>query len=422
VTLLLAGLSHTSAPVSVRERYALAPDEWVGACEKLMERSCVDEAAAVSTCNRTELLAYSEKPDEAAAQLRRFLDREIGDGSAGPDQIYELRGDDVVQHLFALACGLNSMVLGEAQILGQVKSAYRAAVSARSCGPILGGLFQRAFRAAKHVRSETGLGASTVSVARVGVQLAGELFESLEHKRVLLVGAGEMAESALRGFREAGVSDIVVLNRTLSTAQRVAAPNGRAAPLSDLALELDGADVALSSVQVDRPLIGLAELDRSLRGRRGRPLLLIDLGIPRNVDVRANTVDDVYLYDLDDLDGVAARGRGARESAIAPAQAILVDELASFRRWQQGLRAAPTLRQLVETGQTLGRTEVRRAVARMGGATPEMQEAIERLADSIVGKLLHGALERVRAEAEDGGDLVFTALVREILGLDEGDR
>jgi len=208
VKLFLVGLSYRTAPVAVRERYAVAPVHLVERDAKLVSEARLDEAALLSTCNRTELIAAARSDERALDYLHRFMREELGDGSAAPAQIYELRGGDVVEHVFRVAGGLDSMVLGEAQILGQLKDAYRAAVAARSCGPVLSRLFQHAFRAAKRMRSNTGLGASQVSVARVGVSLAREIFEDFADKQVLLLGAGEMAESALHGLREAGARRI----------------------------------------------------------------------------------------------------------------------------------------------------------------------------------------------------------------------
>lgn len=270
----------------------------------------------MSTCNRTELIVATRQPAEMRERLLRFLAEEVGDGSARPEHLYDHADGEAIRHLFRVGASLDSMVLGEAQILGQLKDAYRAAIEARSCGPLLHRLFERAFRTAKRVRGETGLGAAPVSVARVGVQLAAEVFERFDEKRVLLVGAGEMAESALLGLRDAGAHDLVVLNRTPETAVRLAARfSARPGALDALERELREADIALWSVQVERPLLGRAELERCMQDRPGDPLLLIDLGLPRNLDPDANEVDDVYLYDLDDLDEVAERGRARRRGS-----------------------------------------------------------------------------------------------------------
>jgi glutamyl-tRNA reductase len=420
MNLLLLGLSHQTAPVAVRERYSVTPAECLGVNEKLVQEATISEAAVLSTCNRTELLALSSSPDDALECLYRVFHDEIGDGSAEAEQFYQFRGADVVTHLFRVSSSLDSMVLGEAQILGQVKEAYRTAIAAAACGPILHRLFERSFRTAKRVRTETGLGASLISVARVGVQLAEEIFEAFEGKSILLIGAGEMAESALYGFRDAGVSDIVVLNRTLETAEQLARGlSGRAAPLSDLPGELARADAVVTSVAVARPLLGAEEIQLATRDRQGRPLLLIDLGVPRNVDQSVNDLQGVYLYDLDDLDGIAERGRESRRDAAAEAEKIISTERERFESWHASLEAAPTIRELIEHASRVGRQEAERSAARIGAMPPELREALNRMADSIVAKLIHRPVESLRAEAEEKLGPYYSDAVREIFGLSE---
>jgi glutamyl-tRNA reductase len=420
MSLLLVGLSHQSAPVEVRERYAVAPARVRPLCEKLLQEPGCHEVALVSTCNRTELLVVTEQPTELAERVHAFFGHEIGDGSAEPAQLYELHEREAVEHLFRVACSLDSMVLGEVQITGQLKQAHREAVAAGSCGPLLNRLFERAFRTAKRVHSETGLGASPISVARVGVQLASAVFESFADKRVVLIGAGEMAESALHGLRDAGARELVVLNRTPETARALARRfSARAAPLDTLESELAGADVALSSVQVDRPLLGAADLVRVMAARPGRPLLLIDLGIPRNFHPDAGGVDDVYLYDLDALDEVAARGRARRREAVGPAQAIVRDESQRYLRWRAGLDAVPVMRELQGKITAMARRELELAGREF--ESDGAREALERAAHRIARKLLHTPLQVLRGEAEQGRGPYYAEAVREIFGLSEED-
>jgi glutamyl-tRNA reductase len=410
VNLLLVGLSYRTAPVSVRERYAVAPVQLVERDAKLVSDAVVDEGALLSTCNRTELIAVARNEERALEHMHRFLREELGDGSASPQQVYELRGGEAVRHVFRVAGGLDSMVLGEAQILGQVKEAYRAAVAARSCGPVLARLFQHAFRAAKRMRHETGLGASTVSVARVGVALAREIFEDFAGKRVLLLGAGEMAESALRGLREAGANEIAVVNRTLASAVELAARHGGAAHALDaLPEQLAAADIVIASVQVERPILGPAELERALDDRRGRPLFIVDLGIPRNVAPAVASLDDVYLYDLDDLEATAERGRQQRATAAEAAQAIAREEAEAWLDWLALLPHTPTLRELRD--RLVGLT--RRELERSAGGDPE------RVADALVAKLLHRPFERLRREAAQGAASYYAEALRELFALDE---
>jgi glutamyl-tRNA reductase len=422
MSVVLIGLSHHTAPLDVREHYAVPTDRWVALDEKLARLPDVSEAALISTCNRTEVVATSESPDRALLELGGFLRRELGD----PEHarfFYELRERAALEHLFVVCASLDSMVVGENQILGQVKRAYGAAVEAGACGPVLNRLFQGAFHAAKRVRTETGIGAGSVSVARVGVQLARELFESFADKRVLLVGAGEMAESALLGFREAGASEIVVLNRTEEAARRLAARVGaQAAPLDALVPELSRAHVALTSVAMERPLIDAALLRETLAGRHGNPLLLVDLALPRNVDPEVDALDDVYLYNLDDLDQVAERGREERRQATLPARELVRAECERFERWEAGLEVVPVIQRLLQLAQSVADEELRRTLAQLPERSPELEARLRRMSEAMFAKLLHGPLRALRREAEQKAAPYYADALRTIFGLDdEGD-
>jgi len=414
VKLLLLGLSHRTAPVAVRERYALAGERVGGSVEKLAGLPSISEAAILSTCNRTELIAVAAEVDPAREALARFLHGEIGDGAASPDQIYEFEERAAVEHLFQVASSLDSMVVGEVQILGQLKDAYRSALAARGLGPLLHRLFQHAFRAGKRVRSETGLGTSSVSVARVGVRLARRVFDDLRDKRVLLLGAGDTAEAALLGLRDAGVRTFTVLNRTPENAHLLAARfGGRGVAMERLAEELPLADVVISSVQVDRPLVGRGDLERAQEGRNGRPVLVIDLGVPRNVDPSSNEVSDVYVFDLDDIEAEAAQGRAQRAGALPEAARIVSVEVDAYERWRATLPLVPTIRRLRERIEV----QVREELAKGGANGP----TAERLADAIVGRILHQPLLRLHREAEEGGGEYYAACVQALFALEEGD-
>lgn len=404
--LVLVGLSHRTAPVEVRERFSGAG----------FDAAAFAEGASISTCNRIEHLAVAEDPSLAAQQLRARFGPEVG------ALLYELHGVDAVRHVFRVASSLDSMVVGEAQILGQLKDAYRTSFADGSCGPVLHQLFQRAFRTAKRVRSETGLGAGQVSIARVGVQLAAEVFETLEDKRVLLVGAGEMAESALSGLHHAGARHLRILNRTRAAAEQLAQHLGaRSGGLDELPEALGECDVALTSLSVERPLLDRAVLREATAARHGRSLLLIDLGIPRNVDPDVNQLEDVYLYDLDDLDAVAQRGQAQRRAAVLPAEAIVEAECERFERWHTGLAALPLIKGLRERGEALMEEELRRALASLPPGESEARHAIERLAESLLARLLHGPLTHLRAEAEEGNAPYYADAIAEIFGLGEED-
>jgi glutamyl-tRNA reductase len=422
MTWLLLGLNHQTAPVAVRERYALSPARCRIVNEKLAAEPELREAAVISTCNRTEIVALAKGAAAGEEVLERAFDHVIGDGSASRAHCYLHRGPDAVSHVFRVTASLDSMVLGEAQILGQMKRAYEIAAESGACGPLLSRLFHRAFRAAKRVRTETGLGERSLSLARIGVQLAQEIFESLAEKRLLLLGAGDIAEASLRGFFDAGVRRVVVLNRTPEAAARLAEPFGaQAGPLDALDDELASADVVVASVAAELPLVSPGAIERCMVRRQRRSLLLIDLGLPRNIEASVKQVNDAYLYDIDDLDQVAQRGRESRQTAIVPAQAIITHEIEQFERWQAGLRAVPIIRALLEQSRALAAREVEQALARTSVTDADTRAALARLGDAIVAKLMHAPVDALRAEAAGGGPSYFAEAIREVFGLPEED-
>jgi glutamyl-tRNA reductase len=420
VKVVLVGMSHRTAPVAIRERFTLTLERSTGMTEKLARHPEVIEAAILATCNRTELVAIADEEGHGIERLCHFMEIEVGEGPLHPRHLYRLREEEAILHLFRVTSALDSMVLGEAQILGQVKAAYRAAVEARSCGPVLNRLFQHAFRAAKRVRTETGLGASSVSVARVGVRLARELFESFEGKQVLLLGAGEMAESALLGLQEAGVESVVVANRTLAAAERLAARvRGRPVPLDELETELASTDVLISSVQVATPLVGRDLFDRVLARRHGRPLLAIDLGLPRNIDPEANKVENLYVYDLDDLQGIAEDGLERRREAVVLAEAILLEEATRFDGWRETIPLVPTIQQLIDDLEGVARAEVQQTLKGLDAHDPSTEALLDRLGELIARKILHRPLSRLRSAAHGGTGLYYADAVRRLFGLED---
>jgi glutamyl-tRNA reductase len=419
VKIVLVGLNHRTAPLEVRERFSLPASRSVPLNQKLLDGESLIEAAILSTCNRIEIVGVSHDLREGAERLFRFLSDEVGPGGLDPQHVYQLGERDAVVHLLRVAASLDSMVLGEAQILGQVKDAYRAAVEAGSCGTVLNRLFERAFRAAKRVRTETGLGASSVSVAQVGVQLGLELFESFESKRVLLLGAGEMAESAMEGLRQAGVQSVIA-NRTLEPARRLAERfGGRAISFDDLEAELPATDVLLTSVEVSEPVVRSSMLQHALTQRQGSPLLVIDLGLPRNVDPEAADLENLYLYDLDDLEQIAERGRESRKQAVGVSSRIVHEESDRFEEWRATLEVVPTIQELVSEAEALARVEVERALSRLRAPDAAPEETVRRLADGIVQKLLHRPLARLRDAAADGTGVYYAEAVRRLFALEE---
>jgi glutamyl-tRNA reductase len=425
VNLLLLGMNHRSAPLALREHYAI--EDVAPALSKLVDRDVVTEAVLLSTCNRVEAVVCAPRLDVARLRLRSFFERDLAQGPPPEvgvslaDSLYELTGPEAVRHVFRVASSIDSMVVGEPQILGQVKDAYRAATVAGACGGVLTRLFQHAFAAAKRVRNETRVGERPVSVARVAAELASEIFESMAGKCALLVGAGEMTELALEAMRDSGLARVRIANRTRARAQALAARfDGTAHDLDELPALLEQADVVLSSIGGQEPVVMREHVEQALRGRGHRPLFVIDLGVPRNVDRRVDALDGVYLYDLDDLGRVAEANAEERRREKTRAEAIVLEEAQRFDGWLSALAAVPTIRDLRSRAERIRLRELERALARLESAESP-RDVLEALTRAIVNKLLHAPVARLRAQEDREQGLATLEAARALFALDEGD-
>lgn len=416
------GMNHRTAPVEIRERFAASD---VGPLlRKLVDRPEIAEAVLISTCNRVELVVTTENPDAAQHALVDFFARELAVGAlptrtALRDMTYLRQGRDAVEHVFRVASAVDSMVVGEPQILGQVKDAYRAAVEAGTCGAVLSRLFQRAFATAKRVKNETGIASRPVSVARVAVLLAKQIFESLEEKSALLIGAGDMIEAALVALDDHGLGSRRVVNRTPAHAQALALRfGGTAHGLEELDALLPEADVVLACVGGNGPILGRERIEKSLRRRVGRPLFLIDIGVPRNIDPAVHEIDDAYLYDLDDLQEVAESNEEERRREVTRAEGIIVEEREHFEGWLVALQAVPTIRDLTRRAEAIRRGELERYAGRLGLDEPR-RELVEQLTRGIVAKLLHAPVSRLRDETDREAGLIRLEEARALFALDD---
>jgi glutamyl-tRNA reductase len=421
--LLLAGMNHRSAPLALRERLAI--DDPGPALRKLVGCDEVDEAVLLSTCNRVELVVLTRNVDAARLRLRSFFRRELAGEDLGDaaleESLYVYRDAEAVRHVLRVASALDSMVVGEPQILGQAKDAYRQAVECGTSGPILDRLFQRAFATAKRVRSDTRVAEGPVSVARVAVGLASQIFEDLRDKHALLIGAGEMVEMALSALRDAGLEEVSVANRTAERAGALAAQYGAAAHgLEDLPELLARADVVLTSIGGSDPILTPPLLHEALRHRRARPVFVIDIGVPRNADPAIDELDQVFRYDIDDLAAVANANAEGRQRELAAAEAIVAEEQQRFEGWFTALRAVPTIKHMRARVEAIREREVERALARLD-LDDARREAVEALTRQLVNKILHAPLTRLRQEAEREEGMAYLEVARMLFGLDDPD-
>ncbi len=402
---LLAGLNHRNAPVELRERVAIPPEKQPEALAALRELPGIREALIVSTCNRVELLvAYAEQMLDRVPDLGTFLARRFPVDEADlRAHLYQFRDGEAVRHLFRVAASLDSMVVGEPQILGQVKEAFATAKSAGTLGHELERLMQAAFATAKRVRSETGIAASSVSIASVAVDLALKIFGSLTGKRVLLVGAGKMGELAARHLLARGASSITVANRTLARAERLAQGfRGQVLPFERLLVEADAADIVITSTGSHEWVFRREDGQRFLQRRRGRPMFFIDIAVPRDVDPEMNRVDGVFVYDIDDLQSVARANLADRGREAAQAERLVEAEVQAFAQRGQALDAVPALVALQGSVEAMRQAELRRTAARLASLTPAQMEAVEMLTRGLANKFLHAPMRALREAAREG--------------------
>lgn len=423
--LLLIGMNHRTAPLALRERFAV--DDVAPPLVKLVGSEAIDEAAVLSTCNRVEVLVLTRNVDAARHRLQGFFRRDLGSDVSLPSDtrfehlLYEHIDGNAVRHLLRVASSLDSMVVGEPQILGQVKDAYRAAVACEACGVILTRLFHRAFETAKRVRSETRVAEGALSVARVAVDLARQIFEELSDKTAVLLGAGDMIELALDALREAGLGSIRVANRTPAHARSLAARyDASAHGLEEIDALLTVADVVLTSISADRPVLESRAFERALRARRRRPIFVIDIGVPRNVDPAVDGLDDVFRYDLDDLAGIADANAEERRRETLRAEAIVQAEVQRFEGWMSALQAVPTIRHLRERAEAIRNRELERATTRLA-LSSQQREGVEALTRAIVNKLLHAPVTRLRSETEREEGIAYLEAARVLFALDDAN-
>jgi len=422
VTELLAlGISHKTAPVALRERLALGDREGARLLGELVARAEVDEAVAISTCNRTEIYLAVTDPVQAEAELLGRLARRA---AIRPTElaaiVYSPRNCDAARQLFRVTSGLESMIVGEGEVQGQVRRAYESALAAGTTGLLLNRLFRAALQTGKRVRSETAIGASRLSVSTVAVGLARDVVGDLAFRRVVVVGAGETAELTARALADQGVRTLFVANRDAQRALALADRfGGSVTALDELPALLAEADIVVASTSSPDAIIGAEELDEVMRARHGRPLVLIDLAVPRDIEPACGDLEGVHRYDIDDLQAVVARNLKVREGERERAEAIVEDELRRIAVWLAQRDVVPTLQALREHGAGIVERVLAENASRWETASPRDRARIEAVARSVMQRLLHEPTIRLKA-LEDAGDHGRQQIVRELFGLQEG--
>jgi len=413
--LALVGLSHKTAPVEIRERLAFSNDALRSALTSLVDRRRVNEAMILSTCNRVEVVA--ESPDDRL--IRDFICEfhQISHDSVS-SHLYSYRNVDAIRHVFRVTASLDSMVIGEPQILGQVKEAFRIAMDAGTVGMHLSALMNRAFAVAKKVRSETGISQSAVSVSYAAVELARKIFGDLSGKTVMIIGASKMGELAAKHLRRAGASSVLVTNRTFERAVELAKVfEGAAVPFEHFTDHMTGADIVITSTGAPHFIIGRNLAEQVIHRRKNKPIFFIDIAVPRDIDPAVNQIDNAFLYDIDDLQQVIDANLKERFKEAMRAEQIVDDEVEAFCLKMQTRDVVPTIVQLRESLEKVRRDEIERNRRHLKDLSPDQQAAVDQITKSIVNKILHPPIEQLKQMAHDPQGADLADLIRKIFNV-----
>lgn len=417
--IVLVGMNHKTAPVEIRERLQLACGDEDAALGELLSIPEVREVILLATCNRVEVLARVADGEAVLKRLKDFICRQ---GNLSPEELerclYVHRDREAIRHLFRVAASLDSLVMGEPQILGQVKEAYRRAVDRRATGVLLNRLTHHAFRTAKRVRTETGIAGNAVSVSYAAVELAKRIFGALAGKTILLIGAGEMSELAARHLMRQGVERILIANRTAARAEEMARMfRGEAVAFDRLQEALPEVDIVISSTGAPGVVVTAQMVASALRRRRNRLLFLIDIAVPRDIDPEAGEIDNVYLYNIDNLQDVVDANREGRRVEAARAEGIVEEEVALFEAWFNALAVVPTIVALRGKMEGIVRGELEKSANWLGKLSPEERSRIEGLAAAVVNKILHDPISGLKKESIERDEMPYVAAIRSLFKL-----
>ncbi|MGE5673885.1 MAG: glutamyl-tRNA reductase [Mycobacterium leprae] len=400
---MMIGLNFKTAPVEIREVLAVPTGGLPAALERLAALP-ISEGVLLSTCNRTELYAVGAEADEAFDALIDYL-AEMGNVNVSriTPHLYRHQGLDAVEHLFRVSCGLDSMVIGETQILGQVRDAYAGSTSSGIVGKVLHQLFEQAIAVGKRAQTETRIGQNAVSVSYAAVELAKKVFQSLDGRRCLAIGAGETAKLTVKHLQASGVKDIVIANRTLERAQALAEEiGGTAIAMADIGAILQRVDVVISSTGAPGYVLGRAQVAEAVRFRRGRPIFLFDIAVPRDIDPEIGKLDGAFLYDIDDLQAVVNANLQERAEEAKRVARIVDEEIAKFQNWLASLEVVPTIRQLRDKVDSIRQQELSRMLNRLPDLTDREKAVIEAMTVTLVNKILNEPTQRLKGMAGEG--------------------
>ena len=418
---ILIGLNHRTAPLEIRERISFPEEDLTLYLKRLSNLPSLTEGLILSTCNRVELYGIAKNSEGVVNELKEFLAHQHNlPLPAIENTLYILKGEEVVKHIFRVASSIDSMVVGEPQILGQLKRAYRLAHTARTTGILLNKLFHKAFSVAKRVRTETSIGNRAVSVSFVAVELAKKIFGHLEGREVLIIGAGEMCELAAQYLTRGGVKKVIVSNRTWERALNLAEKfNGEAIPFTEFPNSLLRVDIVISSTGSPDFILRKEVVSRIIKERKHRPLFFIDIAVPRDIDPQVNSIDNIYLYDIDDLQEVAEVNVKNRQQEARKAEDIVAIEVEKFCRWHQSLDVFPTIVSLLQKLDEIRAKELQKTLSSLPQLSEKERAALEKLTNSIVKKMLHDPITLLKQTNKDSEGVLYVDIVKKLFKLDE---
>ncbi|PLX75887.1 MAG: glutamyl-tRNA reductase [Desulfuromonas sp.] len=423
MNIIVVGLSHKTAPVEIREKVAFAPTAMQEPLQQVLALPGVAEAVIVSTCNRVEIYASSRDVEGCIVQLKRFMADYHNLASTDlEDHLYDYQGEEAIRHVFRVASSLDSMVLGEPQILGQIKTAYGYATEFKTVGLILNRFLHKAFSVAKRVRTETEIASNAVSVSFAAVELARKIFGQIDNKTVLLIGAGEMCELAARHFINNGVSSVMVTNRTFERAEKLAVEfNGRPIPFDSFIEHLHQVDIVLTSTGAPNFILGHQKMEEVIKRRKNKPMFLIDIAVPRDIEPQVNDIDNIYLYDVDDLQEVVQANLKERQKEAKKAEAIIDQEIGQFHRWLGNLDVVPTIVGLRKRFEEIRKSEVEKTLSRFGDLGKKERKSIEAMTSAIINKILHQPISVLKQSEESSDSDAYVDTIRTLFDLPAPD-
>ena len=420
MNIILIGMNHKTAPLEIRERLSLACGDNINPLVEIMNIPQIKEAIYLATCNRVEVLANALDAESAIENLKTFV---FHHGNLSLEEmarcLYLYYDHEAVRHLFRVASSIDSLVMGEPQILGQVKDAYRTAVEHNATGVMLNKVIHHAFRTAKRVRTETGIANNAVSVSFAAVELAKKIFGSFKGKTILLIGAGEMSELAAKHLINNGVEKIFITNRTYARAVQMADTfYGTAIEFEKLSEKLQDVDIVISSTGAPGYVIDASMIEMTLRRRRNRLLFLIDIAVPRDIDPAVGEIENVYLYNIDNLQDIVDSNMKSRKQEAEKAEVIIDEELSKYMQWVSTLEVVPTIVSLREKMEGIIRRELVKSGAWMENLSVEERGNVELLVNSIINKILHDPITGLKEESRDNSAMPYVAVIRRLFGLD----